>query len=132
MCESRISLWLFGREIFTPPLLPKHTTGSCKSLGDVTASPAGSASQFGSLPCITKVCGSKWVMSSLFLVSACCERGHRAGSWPCCGAGARAHMPSSDAKGSLVCNMRNARPTLCLQGCLPSQALDLIWMQRDL
>lgn len=67
ICESRISQWLFGIEISTPSLLPKHTTESCKSLGDVTASPAGSASQFGSLLCITKICGSRWVMSSLFL-----------------------------------------------------------------
>lgn len=41
-------------------------------------------------------------------------------------AGAKAHMPSSDAGESLVCSMRNARPTHCLR------ALDPIWMQRDL
>lgn len=125
--ESRI-LQIFGGGIATPPLLPLHTKGSCReSLGDITASPAGSASQIGSLLCTTRVWVRRGGLQPVPLVSAHCKWWAQE-----LGAGTKAHMPSSDAEGSLVCNVRNARPTHCLQGRLPSQALDLIWMWRDL
>lgn len=126
-CSSSMAVSLRGARMPSflgwdscPLVPPKRTLGPWQlRVLEVSLDTMGSVPHFGSLLHI-KMFQGLWVCRIQLSQSLEATIGCVSLSLSQCGAGAR------------LCGVRSARPTRCLQICLPGQALDLIWIRRDL